>query len=74
VLDQLVDSDLIDILGRNNTVKFLTATRIGIKNTGTIFKSLPYSLNLLETFHVVAINGGTESKNSLARKNFMLHT
>jgi hypothetical protein len=56
------------------TLKFLIISHVGIKESGAIFKSFPYSLNLLETFHVVAINDVTESKNSSARKNFTLHT
>jgi len=61
VLDQLADSDLIDTHGKKNTVKFLITGHIGIKECWAIFKSFPYSLNLLETCHVVVINDGTES-------------
>jgi hypothetical protein len=74
MLDQLVEGDMTDIHGKRNTVKFLITSHVGIKERGAIFKSFPYSLNLLETFHVVAINDGAESKNSSARKNFKLHT
>jgi hypothetical protein len=74
VLDRLVDSDWIDMHGKQNTVKFLITSHVGIKESGAILKSFSYYLNLLETFHVVTINDGTESKNSSARKNFMLHT
>ena len=52
------------------TLKFLIISHVGIMESGAIFKSFPYSLNLLETFHVVAMNDGTESENPLARKNF----
>jgi hypothetical protein len=61
VLEQLVDSDLIDMHARNKTMKFLITSHLRIKNGEVMFKSVPYSLNLLETLHV-AINDGTESK------------
>jgi len=55
VLDRLVDSDLIDMHGKKNTVKFLITSHVGIKECEAMFMSFPYSLNLLETFHIVAI-------------------
>lgn len=74
MLDQLLDGDLKDMHGKKNTVKFLITSHVGIKESGAILKPFLYSLNLWETFHVVAINDSTESKNSSARKTFMLHT
>jgi hypothetical protein len=74
VLEQAVDSDLIDMHAGNNTMKFAITSHLRIKNGEVIFKSVSYSLNLLETLHVVAINDSTGSKNSSARKNFTFHT